>query len=321
MKVGVLLAQLGTPDAPTVPAVRAYLREFLGDRRVVDLPRLLWWPILHGIILRTRPKRSAALYERIWTDRGSPLLFHTEDLAAALDARLGDTATVACGMRIGSPSIAERLDNLVAQGCERLRVVPCFPQFSTATTLSIHDAIATWTKANPGAPRPELAPSFPDHPAYIAALAASVRAAGVHPTAREPLLMSFHGLPQKFVDRGDPYPQECERTALALAAALGLPADAWHMAFQSRFGAAEWIKPYADATVAAWPERGITRASVIAPSFLADCLETIDELGRELRATFLEAGGEELVRIPCLNSSPQAVDALAGVLAGEARGT
>jgi ferrochelatase len=314
MRVGVLLAQLGTPDEPTVPAVRRYLRQFLADRRVVDLPRLVWLPILYGIILRTRPKRSAALYERVWTERGSPLLFHTEDLAAGLDKAVGEGITVTCGMRIGNPSIASRLDALLAGGAERLLVLPCFPQYSTATTLSVQDAVEEWAEAHPEAPTPTMLGSFPDYAPYIEALAGSVRAAGVEPSAEAPLVMSFHGLPKKFVARGDPYAAECERTAKALAAALQLAPEAWRLVYQSRFGRAEWLEPYAVPTVEALPVEGITSISVISPSFLADCLETIDELGRELCESFIEAGGESYTRVPCLNSDAAGVTALAALL-------
>ncbi len=314
MRVGVLLAQLGTPDEPTVPAVRRYLREFLADRRVVDLPRIVWLPILYGIILRTRPKRSAALYERVWTERGSPLLFHTADLAARLDEALGDDISVTYGMRIGNPSIASRLDALVAAGAERLLVLSGFPQYSTATTLSVQDAVDEWAAAHPDAPTPTMMPSFPDHAPYIEALAASVRAAGVTPSASAPLVMSFHGLPKKFVERGDPYATECEQTARALAAALGLAPEDWRLVYQSRFGRSAWLEPYAVPTVEALPAEGIKEISVISPSFLADCLETIDELGRELRESFEEAGGESFTRIPCLNSDPAAAAALAALV-------
>jgi ferrochelatase len=314
MTAGVLLAQLGTPDAPSVPAVRRYLAEFLWDRRVVDLPRWLWWPILHGIILRTRPRRSAALYRRVWTDEGSPLLLHTQALARALDARLGPAVRVTCGMRIGRPRLGDRLGALVAEGCERLLVVPCFPQYSTATSASVQDAVDAWQGAHPDAPPLDVAGSFPDEARYVAALAASVRAAGVRPSAGAPLLLSFHGIPQSYADRGDPYPGECERTARALASALDLEPGAWRVVFQSRFGPARWLEPATRETLGALPGEGVRRVSVICPSFLADCLETIDEIGRDGREVFLAAGGEDFALVPCLNADEALVEALAGLV-------
>ncbi|MDJ0522085.1 MAG: ferrochelatase [Planctomycetota bacterium] len=319
MKTGVCLVQLGTPDEPTVPAVRRYLEEFLLDRRVVDLTPWLWKPILYGIILRTRPKRSAANYQLVWTDEGSPLLLYTESLARKLGAALGDDFVVNCGMRIGNPSVGSRLDELVEAGCERILVLPCYPQWSTATNLSVEDAVGWWRDERPDAPETVVIGSFPDHPAYIAALARSVREAGVEASAEAPLVISFHGIPQKYADKkGDPYPQECEATARALAAALELPEDAWRIAYQSRFGPAAWLQPYCDELLQELAESGIRTVSVVSPSFLADCLETIDEIGRELREEFEEAGGTSFTRVPCLNDADDLVDALAEILRANA---
>ena len=313
MKTGVLLAQLGTPDAPTTPAVRRYLKEFLSDRRVVDLPRLLWWPILHGIILRVRPKRSAALYRKVWTEAGSPLLLHTQTQARLVAERLGTDFHVGYGMRIGNPGMFPALDAAVAAGVERLVVIPLFPQYSTATSLSVSDIVQAWQRKRPDAPPVEVYCSFPDQPTYIEALAASVRRAGVHPSGESPLVMSFHGIPQRYADRGDPYPQECEATARALAATLALPDDAWRLTYQSRFGREEWLRPYTDETLQGLARDGIREVSVIAPSFVADCLETIDEIGRELREEFEAEGGTAFTRIDCLNGDPAFADALAEV--------
>ena len=318
MTTGVCLAQLGTPDAPTVPAVRRYLKEFLLDRRVVDLSPWVWKPILYGIILRTRPKRSAANYARVWTEAGSPLLLYTESLARKLGERLAAGGVGNWGMRIGNPSLGARLDDLVAAGCDRILVVPCYPQWSTATSLSIEDAVGWWRDERPDAPQTLVLGSFPDFPDYVAALARSVRAAGVRPSAEAPLVISFHGIPQKYADRGDPYPGECETTARALAAALDLPEDAWRMAYQSRFGPAQWLQPYCDATLQEMGADGIRAVSVISPSFLADCLETIDEIGRELRETFETAGGTSFTRVACLNDADDLVAALAGIVAANA---
>ena len=314
MKTGVILAQLGTPDAPTTPAVRRYLKEFLSDRRVVDLPRLLWWPILHGIILRVRPKKSAALYQKVWTDAGSPLLLHTQTQTKLLAERLGDDFHVDFGMRVGNPGMFPVLDRAVEAGVDRILVIPLFPQYSTATNLSVADIVGWWQDKRPDAPPVEVYCSFPDQPTYIEALADSVRRAGVTPTADAPLVMSFHGIPQRYADRGDPYPDQCERTANALAAALALPEDAWKLTYQSRFGREEWLRPYSDVTLQEMGKAGIKSVSVIAPSFVADCLETIDEIGRELREEFEEEGGEQFTRIDCLNDDPAFADALAEVV-------
>ncbi len=310
MTTGVCLAQLGTPDEPTVPAVRRYLKEFLLDRRVVDLSPWIWKPILYGIILRTRPKRSAANYQRVWTEAGSPLLLYTESLARKLGDRLGPDFVVNCGMRIGNPSLGSRLDELAAAGCERILVVPCYPQWSTATSLSIEDAVGWWRDERPDAPESLVLGSFPDHPGYVAALARSVREAGVEASADAPLVISFHGIPQKYADRGDPYPQECEATAEALADALGLPPEAWRLAYQSRFGPADWLQPYCDELLQGLGADGIHSVSVVSPSFLADCLETIDEIGRELREEFEEAGGTSFTRVACLNDADDLADVL-----------
>ena len=313
MKTGVILAQLGTPDAPTTKAVRRYLKAFLSDRRVVDMPRLFWYPILYGIILRTRPKRSAANYKRVWTEAGSPLLLHTEAQARLLKERLGDEFHVGYGMRIGNPGLGPALDAAMAAGVKRILVLPLFPQYSTATTLSVDDLVKEWCKRNPTAPPVEMLGSFPDQPTFIAALVERVRSAEVHPSKEAPLVMSFHGLPQRYVDRGDPYEEECKRTARALAHALGLSDDAWVLTFQSRFGREEWLRPYTDETVASLAREGMRELSVIAPSFVADCLETIDEIGREIREEFEGAGGGTFTRIDCLNDSPLLADALAEI--------
>ncbi len=313
-ETGVLLVQVGTPDAPTTKAVRRYLCQFLSDRRVVDVNPWIWKPILHGIILRTRPRRSAALYRRIWTEAGSPLLVHTEAQAQGVAERLGGDFHVSFGMLVGTPTVASRLDQLLATGVKRIVVLPLFPQFCTATTGSVLDQLERWERRHPTAPKPHLIRSFCAHPAYIEALRLAVLEAGVTPSAGAPLLMSFHGIPQRYADRGDPYPSECESTARVLATALELADDAWRLAYQSRFGRRAWLQPYADGAVAALPGEGIRSVTVTTPSFVADCLETIDEVGRELRGSFEEAGGEHFVRVPCVNASDAACDAFAAVV-------
>jgi ferrochelatase len=310
---GVLLAQLGTPDAPTPRAVRRYLGEFLADRRVVDLSPLLWRPVLHGVVLRTRPRRSAALYARIWTPEGSPLRVHTIQQRDGLRARLGDGWRVEAGMRYGSGSIAEGLDRLVEAGCERVVVLPLFPQCSSGTTLSAFDAVAAWVRGRKDVPTLALVRSFATFPPYVEALAASVREAGATPSPTAPLVVSFHGLPQALVDRGDPYARECEATAAALGAQLGLRRGAWRLAYQSRFGRAKWLEPALVDSLAAMPALGVKDVAVVTPSFVSDCLETLDEIGREAREVFERAGGRGYVRVPCLNAGPAFLDALAAL--------
>jgi ferrochelatase len=317
---GVVLAQLGTPEAATAGALRRYLREFLGDRRVVDLPRLLWWPLLHGLVLRTRPRRSARLYRRIWTEGGSPLRIHTEAQRQGLARRLGDGYRVEVGMRYGTSSIPEALDRLVEAGCEQVLVLPLFPQFCSGTTASVFDAVGAWARGRKDLPSLAFVRGFADHPAYVAALAASVREAGVEATPTAPLLMSFHGIPRRLADRGDPYPLECERTATALAAALHLPRGAWRIVYQSRFGKARWLDPYLDESLRAMPALGVKQVHVITPAFVSDCLETIDEIGREAKETFETAGGTAYARVPCLNDRPDFLDALAGIVREHAVG-
>ena len=312
--VGVLLAQLGTPDAPTPKAVRRYLAEFLGDRRVVDLNPVPWWLILHGVILRVRPRRSAALYQRIWTDAGSPLLTTSRAQQTALQAQLGPEFVVELGMRYGRPPLGAALDRLVARGCRSVVVLPLFPQYSSATTASVFDAVATWARGRRFVPAFTFVQGFADHPAWIDALAATVRDAGVSPTPDAPLLLSFHGIPQRYADTGDPYPRACEATATALARRLALPDGAWRLVYQSRFGREPWLQPYLDRTVEALPGEGVKDVSVMTPSFVADCLETIDEVGREVKHVFEQAGGARYVRVPCPNDRPEMIAALAAVV-------
>jgi ferrochelatase len=315
---GVLLAQVGTPDAPTTAAVRRYLARFLSDPRVVDLPRWRWLPILHGIVLRTRPRKVAALYRRIWTDEGSPLLVTTRRQAAGLAERLGPGFRVEFGLRCSAPSIAEALDRLDDRRCDPIVVVPLFPQFSSATTASVFDAVAEWARGRRSIPSLRFVRSFADHPRWIAAVAGRVREAGVVPSPASPLLLSFHGIPTRYARSGDPYPAECAATARALVAELGLPDGCWRLAFQSRFGREEWLKPYAFETLASLPAQGIRSVSVLCASFAADCLETIDEMGREGERIFREAGGESYRLVECPNASAAAIEALASIVSQNA---
>jgi len=300
---GVLLVNLGTPAAPTAPAVRAYLAEFLGDPRVVELPRWLWLPILHGIVLRTRPAKSAAKYASIWTPDGSPLMVHTRRQATLLGKMLAErSVAVEFAMRYGAPSIADGLKKLAH--CGRVTVVPMYPQFARSTTESIRDVL--------GAPSPRLRmiEDFHDHPAYIAALAAVVQRHWQAHGRGDKLVMSFHGLPKRAVDKGDPYQKQCIATAKILAGVLRLAPKDYVVTFQSRFGAAEWLQPYTAPTLVELARGGLGRVDVFCPGFVSDCLETLEEIGMEARHEFLQAGGKEFHALPCLNEAPEWILAL-----------
>jgi ferrochelatase len=302
---GILLVNLGTPSAPTPAAVRAYLAEFLGDPRVVELPRWLWLPILHGLVLRTRPAKSAKKYASVWTPEGSPLAVHTIRQTELLRAAL-PTLRVEYAMRYGKPSLAEGLAKL--GGCARVAVVPLYPQYSRSTTETIRDKLGEL-----GGPRVAMVENFHDHPGYIAALAAGVRRHWEAHGRGERLVMSFHGLPKRAVDRGDPYQTQCLATAKILAGSLRLaPAD-YVVTFQSRFGAAEWLQPYTEPSLVALARAGVHRVDVVCPGFVSDCLETLEEIAMEARHAFLGAGGREFHALPCLNEGPEWIDALAAI--------
>jgi ferrochelatase len=322
--VGVLLANLGTPDAPTAPALRRYLKEFLWDPRVVEVPRWQWWLILNGIVLNTRPRRSAELYRRVWTDDGSPLLSisrrQAAGLEAALRARIGEPVHVAVGMRYGNPSIRAGLEELRAKSCRRLLILPAYPQYSAVTTGSTFDAVADVLKTWRWVPALRVVQHYHDHPGYVRALAASLREAWSDGGPPERLLMSFHGMPLRYLHAGDPYHCECHRTARLVAEELELPAERWHVSFQSLFGKEEWLRPYTDETLRAWGGAKLGSTDVICPGFSADCLETIDEIGRENRHVFQSAGGGRYRFVPCLNDRPDHVAALADVCLRELAG-
>ena len=315
MTSALLLLNLGTPDAPTAPAVKRYLAEFLGDPRVVELPRLLWLPILHGIILRTRPAKSAAKYATIWTPEGSPLKVHTERQAKLLKGLLGERGRkdllIDWAMRYGNPSIPAVLDGLAANGATEILILPLYPQYAGSTTASTEDAISGWCARQKQPPAIRWVKDYPTDPGYIGALAASIRDHWVAHGRGEKLVMSFHGIPQRSVDRGDPYANQCLATAQALAAALGLPAEQWMATFQSRFGAAKWLQPYTQPTLEELARGGLRRIDVICPGFPADCLETLEEISMECREAFLHAGGDTFHYIPCLNERPDWIAALA----------
>jgi len=311
----VLLVNLGTPEAPTAQAVRRYLAEFLSDPRVVELPRLLWWPILHGLVLRLRPARSAKKYAAVWTAQGSPLAMHTERQAVALAGRLAASGMrVAHAMRYGAPRIADAIGQLAAEGCTTLRVIPLYPQYARSTTQSVRDVLESLRRAGRARiPALEMVEEFHQHPAYIAALAAGVRRHWAAQGPGEMLVMSFHGLPKRAVLRGDPYERQCHATARRLAEALELDAGRTRVTFQSRFGPARWLEPYTEPTLQALARDGLRRVDVVTPGFVADCLETLEEIGLGAREAFLDSGGQAFHLIPCLNDSPEWIEALAQI--------
>lgn len=315
-RTAVLLVNLGTPDEPTPAALRRYLAEFLGDPRVVEIPRLVWWPILHGIILRTRPAKSAAKYATVWQPEGSPLAVWTrrqgDALAAALAAR-GHDVLVRWAMRYGSPSVASVLDGLRADGATRVLVLPLYPQYAAATTASVADAVMQWSLGARRLPEWRFVNEYHDDAGYIGALAESVQA---HWQARgrgQKLVLSFHGVPHRSLLLGDPYHCQCLKTARLLGERLGLSKDELVVTFQSRFGKARWLEPYTEPTLRALAQAGTKRVDVMCPGFAADCLETLEEIDQEAREAFLESGGEAFEYIPCLNDRSAWIDALAGV--------
>ncbi|MDX8412555.1 MAG: ferrochelatase [Mariprofundales bacterium] len=300
--VGVILAHLGTPEEPTAEAVRCYLAEFLSDQRVVDLPRWQWWPILHGTILPFRPKRSAAAYARIWREKGSPLLITARQQQAALQTVLGDQFQVAVCMRYGAPSMDQTIEQLWQEGCRELVVLPMYPQYSATTTASVHDALAAAMGKRRDLPGYRFIRDYHDHPSYIAALAASVERHWQQHGRADKLLISFHGIPQRYADAGDPYPLQCRRTAMLLVEQLAMSGHDWQITFQSRLGREQWLTPYTDLTLKKLAGNGIATVDVICPGFSTDCLETLDEIVNENAEVFVQAGGKALRYIPALNS-------------------
>ena len=311
---GVLLVNLGTPQAPTTPAVRRYLREFLSDRRVVDLPRALWLPILYGVVLTTRPAASARRYRAIWTPDGSPLAVHTARQAVMLRGYLGERIRarieVEWAMRYGAPTIRQGLEALRARGCDRILVLPLYPQYAASTTASVTDAVQAAVHAMHDAPALRFVESFHDHPGYVAALAQSVRDYWMQTGRPDVLVMSFHGLPRQVVERGDPYYEQCLTSARLLGAALGWGPERYRIAFQSRFGKARWLEPYTADVLAELGRARTGRVDVVCPGFVADCLETLEEIAIEGRATFLQAGGQSFHCIACLNERDDWIRAL-----------
>jgi ferrochelatase len=315
-KTAVLLINLGTPEAPTVAAVRHYLKEFLSDSRVVEIPRALWWLILNGIILNVRPKKSAVKYASIWTENGSPLKVHSERQTKLLRGFLGEAGhqvVVDYAMRYGQPSIPATLSRLKAEGCTRILLIPLYPQYSSSTTATVFDAAFAWTGSLRNQPEIRTIRSFADDPGYIEALANNVREHWMtngHPSMSYRLVMSFHGLPRFSLDKGDPYFCECQKTGRLLVEALGLGTDEYRITFQSRFGRAEWLQPYTAPTLAALGKQGVQRVDVICPGFTADCLETLEEIAMEGKTEFIRAGGKDYRYIPCLNERDDWIHAL-----------
>lgn len=306
-RTGILLVNLGTPEAPTAKGLRPYLRQFLGDPRVIEWPAWLWKPILNGVILNVRPKKSAKLYESIWTKDGSPLFVYSQRIAdklhASLQAAWGDNIRVALAMRYGRPSIAEKLAEFRAANVQRILVLPLFPQYSATTTATIYDIVFDELRRYRWMPELRTVTGYHDNPLYIQALADSIRSFWEGNGRSAKLLYSFHGIPKSYFEKGDPYHCFCQKTARLVSENLGLAEDEYQLCFQSRFGPEEWLQPYTDKTLEQWAEDGLQSVDTICPGFAVDCLETLEEMAVENRDGFLAAGGQQYHYIPCLNDS------------------
>ncbi|WP_130948730.1 ferrochelatase [Klebsiella pneumoniae] len=313
-KTGILLANLGTPDAPTPGAVKRYLRQFLSDKRVVDTSRLLWWPLLRGVILPIRSPRVAKLYQSVWMEEGSPLMVYSRRQQQALAARLPDTP-VALGMSYGSLSLASAVDDLLAQGVEHIVVLPLYPQYSCSTVAAVWDELARILAKKRAIPGISFIRDYAEHPDYIHALAASVRASFAVHGEPDLLLLSYHGIPQRYANQGDDYPQRCRDTTRELVSALGLPPERVMMTFQSRFGREPWLTPYTDETLKMLGEKGTKHIQVLCPGFAADCLETLEEIAVQNREIFLEAGGKQYEYIPALNADAAHIEMMVNLTA------
>ncbi|HEX5057118.1 MAG TPA: ferrochelatase [Gammaproteobacteria bacterium] len=317
-KTGVLLVNLGTPDAPTPAALRRYLAQFLSDPRVVEAPRWLWRLALYGFILRTRPRRSAHAYQSIWTPQGSPLLVNSERqlqaIAAALRQQHGGSVVCVLGMRYGNPSLPAALRTLQDAGIERLLVLPLYPQYSGTTTGSTFDALSAELQRWRRVPALQFVDGYHDFEPYIEAMAAQLRRHFAEHGRVQKLLLSFHGIPAEYAAKGDPYPEQCRETARLLARALKLGEADWQLVFQSRFGPREWLQPYADRTLRSLPQQGVKRVAVFCPGFAVDCLETLEEMAVMNRKLFLEAGGEGFDYVPALNAEAEHIAALTALI-------
>ena len=310
----VILVNLGTPDAPTPGGVRRFLRNFLSDSRVVEIPRLIWLPILYGVILPFRPRRVAKLYQEIWLAEGSPLRVISERQQLALAERL-QSQRVTTAMVYGGPSIADRVAELRRDGIEKILLLPLYPQYSATTTGSVYDRVANIIQSSRNIPDIAVHKDYHKHPDYIAALANSVREHWDSKGRAQRLLLSYHGIPQLCVDKGDPYYQQCIDKAHLLATALGLEASQWAVTFQSRLGKAQWLQPYTDKTLEQWGADGVESVDVLCPAFSVDCLETLEEIDGENREIFLEAGGKRFEYIPCLNDRDDHIQMMANIVA------
>lgn len=317
-KVGVLLINLGTPDAPDAAAVRRYLAEFLSDPRVIEIPKLAWKPILHGIILRTRPKKSAHAYGQVWMNEGSPLAVFARRQTEALRQRMGGEVQVEYAMRYGNPGIASAVERMVADGCTRILAAPLYPQYCAATTATANDMVFATLARMRWQPAVRTLPPYHDDPLYIEALRANwsrqLAALGFAP---QRLLLSFHGMPQRTLELGDPYHCHCQKTARLVAEQMDIEVD---IAFQSRFGRAKWLEPATDAVLSRYGQRGVKRIAIAAPGFSADCLETLEELGIRGRETFIEGGGEQFALLECLNDSSESIAMLERLVVRELAG-
>ena len=306
-KTGILLANLGTPDAPTPEAVKRYLRQFLSDQRVVDTSPALWWPLLRGVILPLRAPRVAKLYQSIWMEDGSPLMVYSKAQQQALAQRLPNTP-VALGMSYGSPSLESAVDELLASGVEHMVVLPLYPQYSCSTVAAVWDELARILARKRGIPGVSFIRDYADDSSYIDALAKSARDSFAQHGEPDLLLLSYHGIPQRYADEGDDYPQRCRDTTRELVSALGLPPEKVMMTFQSRFGREPWLTPYTDETLKMLAEKGTRHIQVMCPGFAADCLETLEEIAVQNREIFLEAGGKQYEYIPALNATPEHIE-------------
>ena len=306
-KTGILLANLGTPDAPTPEAVKRYLRQFLSDQRVVDTSPALWWPLLRGVILPLRAPRVAKLYQSIWMEDGSPLMVYSKAQQQALAQRLPNTP-VALGMSYGSPSLESAVDELLASGVEHIVVLPLYPQYSCSTVAAVWDELARILARKRGIPGVSFIRDYADDSSYIDALAKSARDSFAQHGEPDLLLLSYHGIPQRYADEGDDYPQRCRDTTRELVSALGLPPEKVMMTFQSRFGREPWLTPYTDETLKMLAEKGTQHIQVMCPGFSADCLETLEEIAVQNREIFLEAGGKQYEYIPALNAAPEHIE-------------
>jgi len=317
-RVGVLLINLGTPDAPDAAAVRRYLAEFLSDPRVIEIPSIAWKPILHGVILRTRPRKSAHAYSQVWTNEGSPLAVITRRQAQGLRARFGDRVMVEFAMRYGNPGIAGAIERMTSAGCTRILAAPLYPQYCAATTATANDAIFGALARMRVQPALRTLPPYYDNPLYIEALRANLsRQLAELKFEPQRLLLSFHGMPKRTLELGDPYHCHCRKTARLLSEALGRDVD---VSFQSRFGRAKWLEPATDATLAAFGSKGVDSIAVAAPGFSADCLETLEEIGIRGREMFLGSGGKHFALLECLNDSAESIAMLEQLLARELEG-